>query len=123
MLDMQIDVQGILETQSKFNRLDQMMTRHVDDALGQEITEIRMLAQRLAPKRTGHLASSVFSERTGEWTFKLGARASYVVFVEFGTRFMQARRFITHTLESGVQRLIQRMNAAISESIVEAGTS
>jgi len=120
---MQIDTQGIMEMRNKLDHLDQIIARRVDDALNLEITETQTAAKRLAPKRTGNLTSSIFSEKTGEWAFKLGARADYAVFVEFGTRFMQAKRFITLALESAMPRLVQHVNTAIEEAITEAATS
>lgn len=123
MIEMQIDTQGIMEMRNKLDHLDQIIARRVDDALNLEIMETQTAAKRLAPKRTGNLASSIFSEKTGEWAFKLGARADYAVFVEFGTRFVQARRFITQALESALPRLIQHVNTAIEEAITEATTS
>jgi len=123
LIELQFDAQGILEMQRKLDRLDQAVSRRVDDALSREVSEMRMAAQRLAPMRTGNLASSIFSERTGECAFKMGARTPYAVFVEFGTRFTHARRFLARALESGVQRLIQRVNAAVDEAVAEAGTS
>lgn len=123
MIEVQIDTQGINETQSKLNHLGQAIARRVDDTLNQEIAEIHNTAKRLAPKRTGNLTSSIFSEKTGEWAFKLGARANYAVFVEFGTRFIQARQFIMQALESALPRLIQHVNNAIGEAITEAAKS
>jgi HK97 gp10 family phage protein len=123
LIEVQIDTQGIIQMQNKLKHLDQAVARLVDDALTLEIAEIQTATKRLAPKRTGNLASSVFSEKTNEWAFRLGARADYAVFVEFGTRFMQARRFITRALESAVPRLIQHVNTSIDEAIREAAKS
>ncbi len=123
MIEVQVYAQGIIEMQNKLSHLDQAISRRVDAALAHEIIETQTTAKRLAPKRTGNLASSIFSERTGELAFKLGARAGYAVFVEFGTRFTQARRFITRALESALPRVIQHANTAIDEAIKEAAAS
>lgn len=123
MIEAQIDTHGIIEMQNRLNHLDQVIARRVDDALDTEITEIQIAVKRLAPKRTGNLASSIFTERMGEWSFKLGARADYAVFVEFGTRFMRARRFILQALESAAPRLVQHVNTAIDEAIRETAVS
>ncbi len=123
MIEMQIHAQGIMEMWNKLNRLNQAIVRRVDDALNQEITKMHTAAEQLAPKRTGNLASSLFTERTDEWSFKLGARADYASFVEFGTRFTRARGFITQALESTMPPLIQHVDTAIDEAIKEAATS
>jgi len=117
---MQVDVHGIPELQRKLDRLDQSMRQYVDDALDFEVQAMQTRAQNLSPKRTGYLASTIFAQRVGEWAFKLGARASYAVFVELGTRFMQARRFLSRALELGMQGLVNHVNRAIRDAITEA---
>jgi len=122
-VEMQVDVHGIPELQRKLDQLDQSMRGHVDQALDFEVQAMQTRAQSLAPKRTGYLASTIFAQRVGEWAFKLGARASYAVFVELGTRFMQARRFLSRALELGMLGLVNHVNRAIREAITEASRS
>jgi len=122
-VEMQIDMRGILELQCKLNQLDETMRGLVQDALRAELDELRSLAADLAPKRTGYLASTVFAEGVGEWSFRLGARAAYASFVEFGTRFMQSRRFLRRALELGMVRLVQHVNVAIRGAITKVSTS
>ena len=122
-IEMAIDLQGIAELQRKLDRLDQNMRSYVDEALSNELSNIRELAQSLAPKRTGFLASTVFAEKIGEWTFKLGAKATYAYFVEFGTRLMKAKRFLTRALESSKPSLLLRVNQAVTEAIMEASST
>jgi len=119
-VEMTIDLHGIVELQRKLDRLDQNMRGFVDEALNIEVSNMRVMAQSSAPKRTGFLASTVFAERIGEWAFKLGARAEYAYFVEFGTRFMRARRFLSRTLEFSMPGVVQRINQAVAEAITEA---
>ncbi len=119
-VEMTIDLQGIAELQRKLDQLDQNMRSHVDKALSIEISKMLTLAQSLAPKRTGFLASTVFAEKTGEWAFKLGAKATYAYFVEFGTRFMKARHFLTTATEASKPSLLSRINQALREAIMEA---
>ena len=119
-VEMQVDVYGIPELRFKLDRLDQSMRAQVDQALDFEVRAMQTRAQSLAPKRTGYLASTVFAERVREWTFKLGARAPYALFVEFGTRRMQARRFLSRALELGMPGLVQHVNQAIQTAIREA---
>jgi len=122
-VEMQIDVHGIPELQRKLDRLDQGMRMNVDEALDFEVSAMQTRAQQLAPKRTGYLASTIFAERVGEWAFKLGARAAYAAFVEFGTRFMQARRYLRRALELGMLGLVNHVSRAIREAIAEASAS
>ncbi len=122
-VEMAVDVFGIPELQRKLERLDENLRFHIGEALASEVDSMQTLAQSLAPKRTGYLASTVYTERTGEWSFRLGARARYARFVEFGTRFIQARRFLSRALEMGVPSLMQRINQAVAESIGEAAST
>ena len=122
-VEMAVNVYGIPELQRKLERLDENLRVHVDEALASEVNGMRNLAQSFAPQRTGYLASTVYAERTGEWSFRLGARAGYARFVESGTRFMRARRFVSRALELGMPSLVQRVNQAISESIAEAAAT
>jgi HK97 gp10 family phage protein len=119
---MQVDVYGIRELRYKLDRLDQNMRGYVDQALEFEVQTMQTRAQSLAPKRSGYLASTVFAERVKEWAFKLGARAPYAMFVEFGTRFMQPRRFLSRALELGMLGLVNHVNRAIEDAIREAAS-
>ena len=121
-VEMQVDIYGIPELREKLDRLDQNMRVYVDQALDFEVQAMQNRAQSLAPKRTGYLASTVFAQKIGEWSFKLGARASYAFFVEFGTRFMQARRFLSRALELSMLGLVQHVNHAIQTAIREASS-
>jgi HK97 gp10 family phage protein len=118
-VETKVDVYGLTELQSKIDRFDQNMRGYVDEALSFEVSEMKTRAQSLAPKRTGYLASTIFVERVGEWAIKLGARAHYAAFVEFGTRFIQGRFFLSRALELGISGLIQHVNRSVDEAISE----
>jgi HK97 gp10 family phage protein len=121
-VEMQVDVHGIPELRDKLDRLDQNMRAQVDEALDFEVQAMQTRAQSLAPKRTGYLASTIFAQKVGDWSFKLGAKASYAFFVEFGTRFMQARRFLSRALELSMPGIVQHVNHAIQNAIREASS-
>jgi len=122
-VEMQIDARGIPELQHKLDCLDQNVRGYVDDALSSEVAAIETQARSLSPKRTGYLTRTIFAERVGEWVFGLGARAPYALFVEFGTRFIRPRRFLSRALELSMPGLVQRVNRAIGDAIREASTS
>ena len=121
-VDLEVDVHGIPELQRKLDRLDESMRGRVDEALDFEVEAMQTRAQQLAPRRTGYLASSIVAVRVGEWAFKLMALAPYAVYVEFGTRFMQARRFLRGALELGMLGLVNHVNRAIEDAIREASS-
>jgi HK97 gp10 family phage protein len=120
-VEITVNINGLSELQLKLDRLDLTMRNRVDEALNHEIVNMQAAARNLTPKRTGYLASTVYVERVGEWAFKLGAKAQYAYFVEFGTRLMRARRFLSRTLESAMPSLVQRISQAVREAITEAG--
>jgi HK97 gp10 family phage protein len=120
-VEVTVNVHGVAELQLKLDRLDLTMRSRVDEALNHEVSSMRAVAQSLAPKRTGYLASTVYAERVGDWAFKLGARAQYAYFVEFGTRFVRARRFLSRALELAMPSFVQRVSQAVREAIVEVG--
>jgi len=80
---------------------------------------IKETAQRIAPVRTGYLRSTIFTE-AAEWTVKVGASAPYAAYVEYGTRFMQGRRFLSQAVEMHRLQLVNIVDEAVNESIVEA---
>jgi HK97 gp10 family phage protein len=119
-VEMQVDIYGIPELRFKLDRLDQSMRGLVDQALQFEVQAMQTRGQSLAPKRTGYLASTIFAQKVGEWVFSLGARAPYAMFVEFGTRRMKPRRFLSRALELGMPGLVQHVNHAIQNAVREA---
>ena len=121
-VSMQVDVEGVLELEEKMEYFDETMRAYVDQGLDSGLQSIETLALTYVPRRTGFLASTVFVERIKEWVFKIGARAPYALFVELGTRSMQARRFLSRALQEGMPLLVQQVNAAIDEAISEAST-
>jgi HK97 gp10 family phage protein len=120
-VELTVNVHGLPELQLKLERLDLTLRSRVDEALNHEVSNMRTVAQNLAPRLTGFLASTVYAERAGEWAFKLGARAQYAYFVEFGTRFVRARRFLSRALESAMPGLVQLVNQTVRDAIVEVG--
>ena len=121
-VSMQVDVAGVFELEEKMEYFDETMRAYVDQGLDSGLEHIETLATTYVPRRSGFLASTIFVERVKEWVFKMGARAPYAAFVEFGTRFMQARRFLARALQEGMLLLVQQVNAAIDEAISEAST-
>lgn len=119
--DLRVDVYGLPQLQWKLDALDVFMREEVDETLQYELDLMKSTAETLAPKRTGYLSTTIFVRRLKEWSFKIGASAHYAAFVEFGTRYMQARRFLSRSLEAHMPRLVAGVNRAVLEAIREAG--
>jgi len=99
-------------------RLDASMKTRVQQRLQELADSIKETAQRLAPVRTGYMRSTIITE-AAEWTVKVGASASYAAYVEFGTRFMHGRRFLSRAVETHSSLLVGIVSQAVNESIVE----
>jgi len=116
---MEIHVQGLPEMREKLANLGDAMKERVHEALVFEGEAMKTVAQSLAPVRTGYLSSTIFS-RVEDLILTLGATAPYAAYQEFGTRFIRARRFLSHAIELRMQTLINRINHAIDEAKTEA---
>ena len=60
--------------------------------------EILATANTLVPVRTGYLKSTITIEQPSNFQLKVKATAPYAYYVEFGTRRMSARLFLTNSV-------------------------
>lgn len=118
---MNVSIDGLPELRAKLERLDHSMKEKVRHALVFEGEKIKTTAQSLCPVRTGYLRSTIFA-RIEDWLLKVGASAHYAAYVEFGTRFIKARHFLSRALELRMQALINTVNRAIDQAIKEASS-
>jgi HK97 gp10 family phage protein len=118
-IEIDLDVEGIEQFQAKLRSLDSAVQKHVHRKLVSLGADIAAEARRLAPMRTGRLRSSIFS-RVREWMLKVGATAPYTWFVEFGTRYMQARKFLWRALQRYLPLLNNIIGEAVGQAIEEA---
>jgi len=120
-VEMEVQFEGQSELQLKMERLDTSMKTRVQQRLQDLADSIKETAQRLAPVRTGYLRSTIFTEKAN-WTVKVGALAPYAAYVEFGTRFMHGRRFLSQAMETHSSLLVGIVSQAVNESIMEASS-
>lgn len=120
--EIEIQHEGCEELAKKLEHLDSTLKNHVQTSLQELGDSIKEKARELAPSRTGYLRSTIFAE-TKDWTVKVGANAPYASYVEFGTRFMQPRRFLTQALEMHVGRIAHVFDGAVNEALREAETA
>jgi HK97 gp10 family phage protein len=84
-----------------------MALQNMSDNLSQAIQDaLQLVGNRIfedmrnfTPVRTGYLLSTESLEMTGQLAFTIYARAYYAPFVEWGTRHMAARHFMTRAFE------------------------
>jgi len=121
-VEMEMHIEGVPELREKLNQLDDNMKRDVQDAMRFEAEAMKNVARARCPVRTGRLRDSIFA-KVEEWTVKLGATAPYAVYQEFGTRYVQPRRFLSNAVESRMQSLVNRVSRAIRQAIGEASAT
>jgi HK97 gp10 family phage protein len=105
-------IEGIEEFKQAMQQFDSGMQRHVHRLLVSWAADVKALAKQLAPVRTGHLRSSIYA-KISEWVAEIGAEATYALFVELGTRYMQAQPY----LYPAIQEYLPQLDAIICEAI------
>jgi len=118
-VEVEVHFQGQDEFRWKMEHVNESLKARVQQQLQHLAEAIRETAQRLAPVRTGYLRSTIFTQ-SSEWAVKVGASAPYAAYVEFGTRSMQGRRFLSQALETHSPQLVDVVSQAVSESVAEA---
>jgi len=114
------DVEGVEEFKVAMEQFDSGMQRHVHRQLASWAADVKALAKQLAPVRTGHLRSSIYA-KISEWVTEIGAEATYALFVELGTRYMQARPYLYPAIQEHLPRLEEIICEAIDAAKAEAG--
>jgi len=118
-VEMEVQFEGRDEFQLKTEHMNASMKTRVQQRLQELAESIKETTQRIAPVRTGYLRSTIFTE-AAEWNVTVGASAPYAAYVEFGTRFMHGRRFLSQAVEMYRPQLINIVSQAVDESIAEA---
>jgi HK97 gp10 family phage protein len=113
-------VEGVEEFKAAMQQFDSGTQRYVHRQLASWTADVKALAKQLAPVRTGHLRSSIYA-KIQEWVAEIGAEATYAMFVEFGTRYMQARPFLYPAIQEHLPRLEEVVAEAIDYAKMEAG--
>ena len=85
----------------RIKRVD--MNKLVNDAAGMVIEDalafVEERAVALAPVDTTTLSNSIGNRKTGPTSGEVFANAEYAVYVEFGTRYMQAQPYMRPALD------------------------
>jgi len=114
------DVEGVEEFKAAMQQFDSGMQRWIHRQLASWAADVKALAKQLVPVRTGHLRSSIYA-KIQEWVAEIGAEATYALFVEFGTRYMQAKPFLYPAIQEHLPRLEKIICEAIDQAKAEAG--
>jgi HK97 gp10 family phage protein len=92
-------------------------TQAVQDAISLVGRRAYDEALRLVPVRTGYLRSSISVEPSGKWVLKILARAYYAPYVEWGTRRMEPRLFMTRALEMHGAEFVEEVENGVARAI------
>ena len=119
-IEITCDVEGVREFQEAMRNFESAMQEHVHRQLASWAADVKALAKQLAPVRTGHLRSSIYAKIQG-WVAEIGAEATYALFVELGTRYMQASPYLYPAIQEHLPRLEQIICEALDAAKAEAG--
>lgn len=111
-----MNVEGIEELQRTLDRLPRLMHKQVRWALERVGQDIHVDARRMCPVRTGRLRDSIYS-KVEDWVLTVGARAPYARYVEFGTRYIDPRYFLTEAIHLNFPNLKRTLDWAVAAAI------
>ena len=72
-------------------------------------------ANTLVPVRTGYLKSTLAIEQPSNFQIKVKATAPYAYYVEFGTKKMSARLFLTNSVNQHLNELAPEIEKQIQD--------
>lgn len=121
-IEAECTLEGFEEFRAAMERFDSGVQTHVQGQLAGWAEDVKTLARQLVPVRTGHLQSSIYAV-IREWVAEIGAEAAYALFVELGTRHMQARPYLYPAIQEHLPELervaLEALDAAKSEAGLE----
>jgi len=119
-VEISCDIEGTEQFKQAMQQFDSGMQRHVHRQLASWAADIKAFAKQLAPVRTGHLRSSIYA-KISEWVAEIGAEATYALFVELGTRYMQAQPYLYPAIQEHLPELEAIICEAFDSAKTEAG--
>jgi hypothetical protein len=108
------------EFKAAMQRFDSGMQREVHSFLASWAADVKAQATRLVPVRSGYLRSTIYA-KIQEWVAEIGADATYALFVELGTKYMQAHAYLYPAIQEYLPQLESVVTAAIEQARAEAG--
>jgi len=119
-----LEISGVEELVNSLETFNEEFIRGLHMKLLHWALAVREYARSLAPVRTGYLRSSIYAEVKSdvkEHVTKFGAKASYAIYVEFGTRYMRAKPYLYPAVQEYLPELERVIIEAIEEAKKEAG--
>ena len=106
------------EVVARLGRLHPLISQAIIKALNLSALVVKTAAKTLAPVRTGNLRASIGSrvENLRQEAF-VGSPVEYAPYVEYGTRYMQAKPYLRPALEQNIDNVrdffVREINLAI----------
>ena len=119
-MEVACDVTGIAEFQAAMLQFDSGMQNQVYRFLASWAADVKALARKLVPVKTGYLQSTIYAT-VQDWVVNVGADATYAYFVEQGTQRMRAQPYLYPAIEAYLPELEQMILEAIDTAKAEAG--
>ncbi len=101
-------------------RFDSGMQRQVHSFLASWAADVKAQAVKNTPMVTGYLRSTIYA-KVKEWVVDIGADAAYALFVELGTKYMQAQPYLYPAIQQYLPELEVVVVSAIEQAKGEAG--
>jgi HK97 gp10 family phage protein len=101
-------------------KFDSGMQREVHSFLASWAADVKAQAVKNAPMVTGYLRSTIYA-KVKEWVVDVGADAAYALFVELGTKYMQAQPYLYPAIQQYLPELESVIVSAIEQAKAEAG--
>ena len=101
-------------------KFDSGMQREVHSFLASWAADVKAQAVKNAPMVTGYLRSTIYA-KVKEWVVDLGADAAYALFIELGTKYMQAQPYLYPAIQQYLPELEAVIVSAIEQAKAEAG--
>lgn len=96
---LKIEVEGLDKLRRAFRVAPADFREDLDETIDLVGEMIKEEAKKIAPKRTGRLARSIFHRHVAELTHEIGAQVFYAVYVEYGTSRMLPRPYLRPAIE------------------------
>ena len=100
---------------SCFDCLCEQYPEAVNQALMNVAQDILVTANTLVPVRTGYLKSTIAIEQPSKFQIKVKATAPYAYYVEFGTKKMSPRLFLTNAVNQHLPELAPEIEQQIQD--------
>jgi HK97 gp10 family phage protein len=110
----------VKEFKVAMQKFDSGMQREVHSFLASWAADVKAQAVKNAPMVTGYLRSTIYA-KIREWVTEIGADATYALFVELGTKYMQAQPYLYPAIQQYLPELETVIVSAIEQAKAEAG--